>query len=427
MSIRRQPFTGRGPAPSSADSADDGPGIRASAGAREHGGNHSPAARRAGDRAARRKGGDMLRTVQRTDPKYYAGRRLAKRQREMHISLLEFLKEHNWKDIRSPKPVSADYQHKRYTVLAHMMLVELVEEGYQPTHLKHIKPKHFVALGRRWKAKKLDPQTMQNKLRILAWVCRTLKKHDCIPDNLAELLPEPELHRARGSVAREEKTFSGHGIDPVPIILRIAEKDARVALIQLLKAAFGLRNKEAIRLRPHEADHGTYLRVEHGTKGGRVRTVSYFDFEGDFDPEEKEVVLWNLRENRFRVQVIGLAKALVPPDHSMIPLDYSPKRYQRYERYVTARYGGLTKAEVGLTPHAFRHEFSPCGRRRSVTSSGRCAVRSGSTARKRSAIALGGRSPPSTPGTTTPTPRRPTTVRALRKRRRVSSGRWPSA
>ena len=299
----------------------------------------------------------MLRNLQRTNPRHYAGRRLAKRQREMHISLLEFLKEHNWRDTRSPKPVSADYQHKRYTLLAHMMLVELVEEGYQPTHLKHIKPKHFVALGRRWKAKKLDPQTMQNKLRLLAWVCRTLRKHDCIPDNLAELLPEPELHRARGSVAREEKTFSGHGIDPVPIIVRIAEKDARVALIQLLKAAFGLRNKEAIRLRPHEADHGTYLRVEHGTKGGRVRTVSYFDFEGDFDPEEKEVVLWNLRENRFRVRVIELSKSLVVPDHSMIPLDYSPKRYQRYERYVTARYGGLTKAEVGLTPHAFRHEF----------------------------------------------------------------------
>ena len=68
------------------------------------------------------------------------------------------------------------------------------------------------------------------------------------------------------------------------------------------------------------------------------------------------IALWNLRENRFRARVIELAKALVPPCHSMIPLDYSPKRHQRYERYVTARYGGLTKAGVGLTHHAFRHE-----------------------------------------------------------------------
>ena len=35
------------------------------------------------------------------------GRRLAKRQRAMHISILEFLKLHNWRDIRSPKPVDA--------------------------------------------------------------------------------------------------------------------------------------------------------------------------------------------------------------------------------------------------------------------------------------------------------------------------------
>ena len=97
--------------------------------------------------------------------------------------------------------------------------------------------------------------------------------------------------------------------------------------------------------------------MTHGTKGGRPRTVSYFDFESGLDPAGREIVLWNLRENFFRVAVIELAKHLIVPGHSMIPSSYTAARYYRYERYVTARYGGLTNKQLGVTPHAFRHMF----------------------------------------------------------------------
>ncbi len=291
-----------------------------------------------------------------TDPKYYKGRKLNKRLRSMHISVLGFLKQHNWKHAKRQKPVSADYQHERYCILTLMVLEQLPDLRYEPTCLERLKPKHTRALVRLWDREGLSADTIKKRLSILGWVCDILKKRDCMPEDVAALLEEPERLKI-ATVAQEEKSFAAHGIDFLEVILAIAAHDARVALIQLLKAGFGLRNKEAIRLRPHDACHGHYLLVTRGTKGGRARTVPYFDFESGLDRAEQEIVLWNLRENFFRVAVIELAKHLIVPGHSMIPSGYTAAQYYRYERHVTAKYGGLTKDQRGVTPHAFRHMF----------------------------------------------------------------------
>ena len=275
----------------------------------------------------------------------------------MHISILTFLAKHNWKHATKDKPVSEDYRHTRYIALTRMLLIELPSEGFEPTRLEKLRRKHIVALAQRWEREGRSAQTIQNRLSMLGWVCDTLRKAGCVPKkNRAQLLKNPARYRTV-SVAREEKTLEAKKIDPVEVIGRIADKSPRVALIQLLKAAFGLRTKEAIRLRPHEADQGDHLFVTLGTKGGRPRVISYFDFEGDLDPEELEVVLWNLRENQFRVRVIELAKYLVPPGHSMIPAGYTLKQYRRHERHITAKYGRMTKRLLGVTPHGFRHAF----------------------------------------------------------------------
>ncbi len=71
-------------------------------------------------------------------------------------------------------------------------------------------------------------------------------------------------------------------------------------------------------------------------------------------------MLWNLRQNQLRVAVIELAKYLTVPGHSTIPLNYTFARYRRYERHVTEVYGWLTKAKLGIAPHAFRRSFLSC-------------------------------------------------------------------
>ena len=257
-----------------------------------------------------------------TDPKYYKGRKLNKRLRSMHISVLVFLKQHNWKHAKRQKPVSADYQHERYCIITLMVLEQLPALGFEPTCLERLKPKHTRALVGLWDRDGLSPETIKKRLSILGWVCGILRKRDCMPEDVAALLEEPERLKIV-TVAQKEKTFAAHGIDFVEVILDIARHDARVALIQLLKAAFGLRNKEAIRLKPHEACHGHYLLVTRGTKGGRARTVPYFDFESGLDPVEQEIVIWNLRGKHF--PRCG-HRARETPDRAG-PLD-DPKRLQ---------------------------------------------------------------------------------------------------
>ncbi len=200
-----------------------------------------------------------------TNPKVYKGERLNPRLRSMHASFLIFLNFYNWRHSRRRKAVSADYQHTRYCILASMLLEDLPALGYEPTRLEQLKPKHTKALIKSWIDAGLSARTIQNRLTVLRWVCRILKKRECIPDNLEGLVDDP-VRLKISTVAREENTFSAKGIDPVAVIQRIAEHDPRVALIQLLKATFGLRNKEAIRLKPHEACHGDYLLVTLGTK-----------------------------------------------------------------------------------------------------------------------------------------------------------------
>ncbi len=291
-----------------------------------------------------------------TDPRWYGGVRLNKRLVSMHISLLKLMKVINWQHARKLKQVSEDYQNIRYHIIARIVLIELPSLGYEPTSLKRLKPKHFRALLRLWERKGLKGGTMQNKMAAMRAVCRALKKLDCIPDDPAQILDDPSRYRAV-TVAREDKSFSANNVDIVEVVDAVCAKDPRVALILVFQATYGLRTKEAIMLRPHEAHQGDHLLVTYGTKGGRPRTIPLYDFDADYSDEHKAVVLWNLRENKLRLQVIELAMNLIPPGSSIIPVEYTLKTYRRYVRYVMEKYGGLTKKRRGVTPHGLRHEY----------------------------------------------------------------------
>jgi hypothetical protein len=76
---------------------------------------------------------------------------------------------------------------------------------------------------------------------------------------------------SRSSINREDKSWQAQGVDVAAKIAEVAAKDARVGLQLALQAAFGLRAREAMQLRPHVADKGAYLALNVGTKGGRDR------------------------------------------------------------------------------------------------------------------------------------------------------------
>ena len=294
------------------------------------------------------------REKQKTDARLYDGKELSERLRSMHISILVFCKMYNAYHAEREKVVSRDYRHERYLRLATMMLKELPRLGYEVTSLLKIKPKHTEALTKSWVDQGLSPKTIQKKRSTLSWVLKKLRKSDCLPD-CGTVVQDPGRIRVE-TATRVEKTPSSRGIDMEGVYARIAEVNPLVALQLRAQETFGLRTKEAVRLRPYEADRHDHLLITVGSKGGRPRTVSCYDFEADFDLDADEVVFWNVREDAGKRKLIEAMKGLTRPGRSLIPIEYTLEHWLRYVREVAERCG-FTNAVLGVTPHGLRHEY----------------------------------------------------------------------
>ena len=312
-----------------------------------------------------------------TDARYYDGQWLNKRLRSMHISILVFLKQHNWRHATRQKAVSPDYGHKRYLVLGNSFLKVLPRRGYEPTALLKLKRKHFVVVVRDWEAQGLTGGTMQARYSVFAWVCARLRKTDCLPQDPASVLDDPARWRV-DTVARREKTPSSMGIDTATLFAEIAREHPVVALQLRAQEEFGLRTKEAVRLHPHEADRGDYLLITSGSKGGRPRTIPFCDFQADFDLDVGEVVAWDVRENAGKRALIEQMKQAAVPGRSLIPRRYTLAQWRR-EVCAVAEAFGLTGTDKGATPHGLRHEYL-CRRAETISGLTRALRRTGALA-----------------------------------------------
>jgi integrase len=161
-----------------------------------------------------------------------------------------------------------------------------------------------------------------------------------------ELLPiidrycaeHPGLTQRRTATDRD-KSERGAGVDYAEIFRRaVATGDQYFVHQLLLIVAFGLRVREAWQFRPHLAV-GEFGRVQvnFGTKGGRPRTLPT-----PMSPMQRAVLE--------RVQ------ALVSSRHgSMIPPEYGRAEQWARHFYYLCKQIGLTKDQLGITPHSLRH------------------------------------------------------------------------
>ena len=312
---------------------------------------------------------------QNTDAKRFNGKWLNKRLRKMHIAILKFLKKHNHRHARREKTVSGERPHTRYRTLATMLLEELPALGFEPTCLLKIKLKHIVALLRFWEADGLCSGTMQNKYAILVWVCTILRKTDCLPENPAAVLEDPSRWHVR-TVADEEKSPDAKGIDMEEKYAAMAEREPVIAVQVRAQEVFGLRTREAVCLRPHEADRGDHLLLTVGTKGGRPRVVSMYDFKADYDADTHCVVIWDVKENAEKRAHLDLLKSMTRPGRSLIPRDRTLAQWRRKVRYLAERHG-LTKRAGGATLHGLRHAYL-CRRAEAISDTVRPLRRTGS-------------------------------------------------
>jgi integrase len=247
-------------------------------------------------------------------------------------SLAAVLKAHNGAR-RDGAVASFDTQDKRADVL-YAGFGRLHKLKFRMEAVTSLRGKHIGALAKDWEARGLSASTLQNNLSIFRTFSEWIGKAGMVR-GIEHYLGSGTA--ARSSIAREDKSWSGKGVDVAAKIEQVRQKDVRVGLQLELQLAFGLRAREAMQLRPHLADKGTYLSITHGTKGGRDRV----------EP---------IRTTEQRT-LLERAKALCATLSSSTSDPQRKLSQWKNHYYQVVRSCGITRND-GVTSHGLRHQYA---------------------------------------------------------------------
>ncbi len=236
--------------------------------------------------------------------------------------------------LHRPKSLGFRSQRAREK-LAYMVVAQLAEEGFKLQTLLTLKQTHITAVLQRWQREELAAATIQTRISQLRWLCDALGKVGMVRDpKFYGLAPETV---ARTYVATEDKSWSSKGIQFDALLDKLCQFDAMVGVQLKMMEAFGLRMSEAILIKPWQSDQGSSLRVEAGTKGGRMRNVQ-------IRTEHQRAVL-----EEAKVFAAQTAKG------NLVQPGMRPDQARRRMFYVCEKFG-ITKAQLGVTTHGLRHQ-----------------------------------------------------------------------
>ena len=263
---------------------------------------------------------------------YGAGRKPAGASGGWKASLAGVLKAHN--GVRHNGSVASfATQDKRADVL-YAGFKTLLALGFRLDTVMSLRGKHIEALAKDWHARGFSASTLHNNLSIFRTFAEWIGKAGMVRD-IQHYLGSGVT--TRSSIAHEDNSWSRRGIDVAAKIDQVHQNDVRVALQLRLQLAFGLRAREAMQLRPHIADQGTYLSITHGTKGGRDRV------EPIRTPQQREL--------------LDLAKTFCPtPSSSTSDAQCNLAQWKNHY-YQVVRSCGITR-EDGITSHGLRHQYA---------------------------------------------------------------------
>ena len=226
---------------------------------------------------------------------------------------------------------------KARAYICHMAIKQLKTAGYPIKNLLNIDDRHVSAILTTWTGHGLSPSTMASRISILRWLATALGKRGLVRDPCDYGLAAEDTHRPQ--VATEDRSWCARGIDTAEQIKRVGDEDAWVGIQLEMSRAFGLRLTEALLIKPRGAHSGDTLRVEEGTKGGRVRVVPIrTDAQREVLERAKKMADRSARGN------------LVPPRRT--------PAQARQRVYYLCRKHGITKAQLGVTVHGLRHEYA---------------------------------------------------------------------
>ena len=247
-------------------------------------------------------------------------------------SLAAVLKAHNSAKVDGSVASYATRDKRADVLYAGFTLLRAL--GYKLDTVHSFRGKHIEALAKAWEARGLSASTLQNNLSTFRVFAGWIGKDGMVEQ--AEKYVSPGAAR-RSTINTQDKSWTAAGVDVREKLAEVAEKDARVGLQVALQAIFGLRAREAMQLRPHVADKGSYLALTVGTKGGRDRVVPIDT------PEKRELI--------DKAKTFAASKLASTSD----PTKTLAQVKNHY--YHVLRSCGITRAE-GITSHGLRHGYA---------------------------------------------------------------------
>ena len=277
------------------------------------------------------------------------------KRRYWKAELAAILEANNWAHSRLAKGVADKTMDDRETILYSMF--KILWYKLPPPGMR-VMPRNF-ALGHAkrlveyWLEQGLQAGTIRQYVSYICSFCAWIGKPRMVPE-LEQFVPDPARVK-RVYAAKEDRSWRSHGVDAKEKIAQMEAICPYVGMQVEMKVAYALRPKEAMMIRPHEAERNgciavtnvedprrygellAQLEIKRGTKGGRMRLVP-------IDTPEKRAVLEK-------------AKRLVPKGaHLGVP--GRSLAWNRRHFYTVCEKVGLTRKELGVTPYGARHQYA---------------------------------------------------------------------
>ena len=247
-------------------------------------------------------------------------------------SLAAVLKAHNNAKVDGSVASHATRDKRADVLYAGFKLLR--EQGYKLDTVHSFRGKHMEVLAKAWEERGLSPSTLQNNLSTFRIFAGWIGKAGMVERTDKYVSPGAA---SRSSINTRDQSWTAAGVDVAAKLAEVAAKDARIGLQVALQAIFGLRAREAMQLRPHVADKGSYLALMVGTKGGRDRVVP-------IDTPDKRALI-------DRAKTFAAAKLASTSDPART-LAQAKNHY-----YHVLRSCGITRAD-GITGHGLRHGYA---------------------------------------------------------------------
>ena len=259
------------------------------------------------------------------------------------------LKKHNHLHSGKHKGVSLKTMHDRDKFIVSFFR-QLRKTQYGTVDPRRLANRHVRDMVDRWVAKGLTTASIHNYLSYLRTFSSWIGKPGMVREP-AFYLGVDSPHVRRHQIAQHDHSWTAMDVDVEAKIAEVLAFDAWVGLQLELCYRFALRAKEARHFRPHEGliargqanakdaaafpECAEFIRIEHGTKGGRTRDVP-------IRTVEQFKLLARLRE------VVPTGMYVGRPELTALQ--------SQWRFYNVIRKFGINKKTLGVVAHGLRHQ-----------------------------------------------------------------------